>query len=99
MRALSRVIVTGDDFGLSVPVNAAIEEAHARGILTTASLMVGGAAAADAVARARRLPSLSVGLHLVVTRGRPVLPPAEVPALVDREGRFPEGLAGAGFRY
>ena len=61
--------------------------------------MVGGAAARDAVLRARRLPTLSVGLHLVVTRGRPVLKPAEIPALVDREGRLPESLARAGFRY
>ncbi len=61
--------------------------------------MIGAPAAGDAVARARRLPALSVGLHVVVTRGRPVLPPGEVPALVDREGRLPEGLAGAGFRY
>lgn len=61
--------------------------------------MVGGEAARDAVVRARRLPSLSVGLHLVVTRGRPVLAPAEIPALVDRDGRLPDGLAAAGFRY
>ncbi len=61
--------------------------------------MVGGEAARDAVLRARRLPSLSVGLHLVVTRGRPVTAPAEIPALVDRRGRLPEGLARAGFRY
>ncbi len=61
--------------------------------------MVGAAAAPDAVLRARRLPALSVGLHLVVTRGRPVLAPAGIPALVDRGGRLPEGLARAGFRY
>ncbi len=99
MRALRRVILTGDDFGLSVPVNEAIEAAHTRGILTTASLMVGGPAADDAVARARRLPALSVGLHVVVTRGRPVRPAALVPALVDGRGNLPHGLAGAGFRY
>lgn len=61
--------------------------------------MVGGEAAQDAVRRARALPSLSVGLHLVVTRGRPVLPPAGIPALAGPGGRFPDGLARAGFRY
>ncbi len=61
--------------------------------------MIGAPAAGDAVARARRLPSLSVGLHLVVTRGRSLLAPREIPAIVDGEGRLPEGLAGAGFRY
>ncbi|TXN31659.1 ChbG/HpnK family deacetylase, partial [Methylobacterium sp. WL19] len=51
-----RLIVTADDFGLSLAVNEAVEQAHREGILTAASLMVGAPAAADAVARARRLP-------------------------------------------
>jgi len=45
---MKRLIVTGDDFGLAIPVNEAIEEAHRKGILTAASLMVGAAAAEDA---------------------------------------------------
>lgn len=61
--------------------------------------MVGAKAARDAVLRARRLADLRVGLHLVLTRGRPVLPPSEIPALVGREGRFRDGLGRAGFRY
>ena len=50
--------------------------------------MVGGAAVEDAVSRARRLPTLRVGLHLVLVEGRPVLPPSAVPDLVDAAGRF-----------
>jgi hopanoid biosynthesis associated protein HpnK len=61
--------------------------------------MVGAPAARDAVLRARKLATLKVGLHLVLTRGRPVLPPSAIPALVDREGRFRDGLVGTGFRY
>lgn len=61
--------------------------------------MVGAAATGDAVLRARRLAALKVGLHLVVTRGRAVLAPDAIPLLVDRAGRFPDGLARAGFRY
>ncbi|MDE1973099.1 MAG: ChbG/HpnK family deacetylase, partial [Hyphomicrobiales bacterium] len=38
---MNRLIITADDFGLSEPVNAAIEAAHRNGILTAASLMVG----------------------------------------------------------
>jgi len=51
-----RLIVTADDFGLSVPVNEAVERAHREGVLSAASLMVGASAADDAVARARKLP-------------------------------------------
>ena len=50
--------------------------------------MVNGAAADDAVARARRLPSLRVGLHLVLVDGEPALPPGEIPDLVDAQGRL-----------
>jgi hopanoid biosynthesis associated protein HpnK len=61
--------------------------------------MVGAPAAEDAVARAHRLPSLRVGLHVVLVRGRPVLPPDQIPALVGPDGRFSNRLIGAGFRY
>jgi hopanoid biosynthesis associated protein HpnK len=94
-----KLIVTGDDFGLAVPVNEAIEAAYRHGILTTASLMVGAAAAHDAIERAKRLPALKVGLHLVLVEGRPVLPPSTVPDLVDHEGAFSSHLVGAGCNF
>jgi hopanoid biosynthesis associated protein HpnK len=94
-----RLIVTADDFGLAVPVNEAVEAAHRHGILTAASLMVGGGAAADAVERARRLPSLRVGLHLALVHARPVLPPEEVPDLVDGRGDFSDRLVASGFAW
>ncbi|WP_174293289.1 hopanoid biosynthesis-associated protein HpnK [Sphingomonas bacterium] len=83
-----RLIVTADDFGASVAVNEAVEAAHRGGILTAASLMVAGNAAADAVARARAMPSLGVGLHLVLIEGRPALPPERIPVLVGGDGLF-----------
>ncbi len=91
--------MTGDDFGLSVAVNEAIEEAHARGILTSASLMIGSPAAADAVERARRNPSLRVGLHVVVVRGAPVLARQRIDRIVDREGMLRRDLVRASFRW
>ena len=95
---MRRLIVTADDFGASVAVNDAVELAHREGILTAASLMVAGAAAADAVARARAMPSLGVGLHLVLVEGRPVLPPAQIPALVDSTGHFRRDMARSALR-
>jgi hopanoid biosynthesis associated protein HpnK len=53
----------------------------------------------DAVERARRLPSLAVGLHVVLVHGRPVLPPSEIPALVDERGMFLTDLVQAGVRF
>ena len=76
-----------------------MELAHREGILGAASLMVAGAAAADAVQRARDLPTLRVGLHLVLVEGRAVLPHAAIPDLVDRNGWFGPNQWRRGFAY
>jgi hopanoid biosynthesis associated protein HpnK len=90
------LIVTADDFGADEAVNEAVERGHVDGILTAASLMVTGNAMADAVTRARRLPRLGVGLHLVLVEGRPALPPDRIPDLVDRDGLFRTNMVRAG---
>jgi hopanoid biosynthesis associated protein HpnK len=95
---LKRLIITADDFGLTIPVNEAVEDGHGRGILTAASLMVTGEAAADAVARAKRLPRLGVGLHLVLVDGVPVLPPEQIPDLVGGDGKFSANVLTQGAR-
>jgi hopanoid biosynthesis associated protein HpnK len=95
---VKRLITTADDFGLCDAVNEAVERAHRDGILMGASLMVGGRAAADAVARARRLGSLRVGLHAVVSTDRPMLPPAQVSRLVGRDGRLSSRLLASSVR-
>jgi hopanoid biosynthesis associated protein HpnK len=92
------LIVTADDFGLAPEVNAAVEAAHSNGILTAASLMIGAPAAADAVDRARRMPSLKVGLHIVLTDGYPVSPASRLPNLADKSGRFRSDMGRASFR-
>jgi hopanoid biosynthesis associated protein HpnK len=97
--ALNKIIVTGDDFGLALPVNEAIVKAHDHGILTTASLMVGAAFCKDAVERTRAVPSLRVGLHLTLVEGKPVLEPDKVPHLVDAQGAFSAHLVRAGFKF
>jgi chitin disaccharide deacetylase len=61
--------------------------------------MVAAPAAADAVARARRLPRLRIGLHLVLVDGRPVLPPSELRGLVGHDGAFDRNMARAGARF
>ncbi|MBI4514671.1 MAG: hopanoid biosynthesis-associated protein HpnK [Deltaproteobacteria bacterium] len=83
-----RLIVSADDFGMSAGVNAAVLRAHREGILGDASLMVNGAAAAEAIELAHAAPALSVGLHLVLAQGRATLPPRAIPDLVDAGGFF-----------
>ena len=99
IQELKSVTFTADDFGLTLSVNEAVECAFQYGRLDAASLMVGAPAAADAVARARRLPGLHVGLHLVVIEGAAVLPYAQIPDLVDANGWFPSDQLRLGVRY
>jgi chitin disaccharide deacetylase len=93
------LIVTADDFGIHPAVNEAVTAASTAGILTAASLMVGAPAAEDAVRRARELPQLRVGLHLVLADGFAVLPRERIPDLVDAQGRFGDGMWMDGVRY
>jgi chitin disaccharide deacetylase len=58
------LIVNADDFGQSTGVNAGVIEAHERGIVTSASLMVHWPAAPEAAMYARSERTLSIGLHL-----------------------------------
>lgn len=96
---MKHLIVCADDFGLDLAVNEAVERAHREGILSAASLMVAAPAAADAVMRARRLPGLRVGLHLVLVDGSPALPPDEIAGLVDRDAGFHRNLLRAGVKF
>lgn len=58
------LIVNADDFGQSAGVNRGVIEAHERGVVTSATLMVRWPAAAEAAQYARRQPGLGIGLHL-----------------------------------
>jgi chitin disaccharide deacetylase len=58
------LVVNADELGRSTGITRGIIEAHERGIVTSASLMVRWPAAARAAAYARTRPGLSVGLHV-----------------------------------
>ncbi|VBB09410.1 glycoside hydrolase/deacetylase beta/alpha-barrel [Lucifera butyrica] len=94
---MKKLIVNADDFGRHVSINKAILQGHASGCITSASLMPGGAAFADAVEKAAGCPSLGVGVHLTLIGEKPVLCPSQIPSLVDGEGRlvsqYPQFLA------
>jgi hopanoid biosynthesis associated protein HpnK len=101
MHAAARkfLIVTADDFGLHPAVNGAVSQAAQAGVLTTASLMVGAPAAAEAVRLAHELPQLRVGLHIVLTDGWPALSRREIPDLLGQDGRFADRMVRDSFRY
>jgi hopanoid biosynthesis associated protein HpnK len=93
------VIFNADDFGLSPGINRGILEAFREGVLTSTTMLTNLRFFDDAAALARAHPDLPVGIHLSLLWGPPVSPPARVPTLVDRQGRFPRGLARLAARY
>jgi hopanoid biosynthesis associated protein HpnK len=90
-----RLIVNADDFGFTAGINRAIVRAHTHGIVTSTTLMANGRAFDDAVRSAATVPRLSVGCHVVLIDGVPVLRAEQLPSITtsDSSGpRFRDGL-------
>jgi hopanoid biosynthesis associated protein HpnK len=94
-----RLIINGDDFGMSDEVNHGVIRAFREGVLTSCSLMVSGSAFAPAVHLALENEGLAVGIHVVTVQGKSVLSHKEIPAIVDGEDNFPDDPVKAGLRY
>jgi len=89
-----RLIINADDFGFTSGVNRAIVEAHTRGVVTSSTLMANGRAFVEATELAKTVPNLSVGCHVVLIDGEPVLGADQLPSLTARTSpaRFHDGL-------
>jgi chitin disaccharide deacetylase len=88
------LIVNSDDFGISENVSRGIIEAHQKGIVTSTSTMVNMPAAASAIKAAHEeAPKLGLGLHLVLSYGKPVSAPEKVSSLVDTDGKFAQNYS------
>lgn len=79
---VKRLIINADDFGLTRGVNRAILEAHRDGIVTSTTLMACGRGFDDAVGLAHSISQMSVGCHVTLVDGTPILDPAEVRSLM-----------------
>jgi len=87
-----RLIVRGDDLGMTQGSIAAFEKSFKEGVLTCASLLVVAPWFEAATDLIRRNPGWCIGVHLCLVgewqgyRWRPVLPGGKVPSLVDADG-------------
>jgi hopanoid biosynthesis associated protein HpnK len=88
---LRQLIVNADDFGFTSGVNRAIIEAHSRGIVTSSTLMANGRAFPEAVQLAESSPGLSIGCHVVLIDGKPVLDNSQLATLTESQS-FRDGI-------
>jgi hopanoid biosynthesis associated protein HpnK len=93
-----RLIVNADDFGFTLGVNRAIVEAHTSGIVTSTTLMANGRAFAGAVESSKMLPRLSVGCHVVLIDGEPMLGDGQISSLTAGNSRFRNNLKSFAWR-
>lgn len=89
---MRRLIVNADDFGFTSGVNRAIVEAHTHGVVTSSTLMANGPAFREAAELAKTLPRLSIGCHVVLTDGEPVLNADRISSITSNS-RFRDGMA------
>lgn len=89
------LIINADDLGLTPGCNQGIIKALTAGIVTETTLMVNTGYTQDAVETLKQQGIKRVGLHLNLTFGQPIIPAAQVPSLVDAQGRFRRKAAEA----
>jgi len=86
-----RLIINADDLGHPAGTVEAVITLYEAGVVTSITAMVNQPRWPEAAAYLGDHPGLGMGVHLVMNDGRPVLPPEQVPSLVDAEGRFRDG--------
>jgi len=85
----TRLVVNADDYGRTAGVSRGIRHAHRHGIVTSTTAMLNMPRVTEDLSLAvQETPALGLGVHLVLTSGRPLLPPEQVPSLVNEQGVF-----------
>jgi len=83
-----RLIVNADGFGFTEGVNRGILETFACGVVQSTSVLANFPPIEELPELHRRFPEVSVGVHLNLSVGRPVLDASQIPTLVGSDGRF-----------
>lgn len=79
------LIVNADDFGLCKAQNYGIIDAFINGVVTSTTAMVNAQGIEHAVALSAKHPGLAIGMHFVLTLGRPL---SAMPGLTDEQGQL-----------
>jgi len=86
---MKRLIINSDDYGRTPGISRGIREAHLRGVVTSTTCMMNiPATASDITIALKETPKLGMGVHLVLTMGRPILPREAGSSITDENGNF-----------
>ena len=84
---MKKLIINSDDYGRTPDISRGIREAHLHGVVTSTTCMMNIPTTVDDIAIALAgTPNLGLGVHLVLTMGRPISAPKTVPSIVDENG-------------
>jgi len=84
-----RLIINSDDYGRSPDISRGIRDSHLRGVVTSTTCMMNiPTTAADIALALRETPKLGLGVHLVLTMGRPISAREAVLSVTDENGNF-----------
>jgi predicted glycoside hydrolase/deacetylase ChbG (UPF0249 family) len=83
------LIINSDDYGRSPDISRGIRESHLHGVVTSTTCMMNIPTTTEDIAIAlRETPLLGLGVHLVLTMGRPISAPETVSSITDKQGNF-----------
>ena len=84
---MKKLIINSDDYGRTPDISRGIREAHLKGVVTSTTCMMNIPTTADDIKIALdETPKLGMGVHLVLTMGKPISAPEAVPSIVDKNG-------------
>ncbi|HUF00513.1 MAG TPA: carbohydrate deacetylase [Anaerolineales bacterium] len=86
---MKRLIINSDDYGRTPDISRGIRSAHSQGVVTSTTCMMNiPTTAADIAVALKETPRLGMGVHLVLTMGKPISAPETVPSITDQSGSF-----------
>jgi chitin disaccharide deacetylase len=86
-KQMKRVIINSDDYGRTPEISRGIRESHLNGVVSSTTCMMNiPTTARDVAVAVQETPRLGLGVHLVLTMGKPILPLEAVPSIVDENG-------------
>lgn len=88
-----RLIINADDFGLTPGVSKGIIKAMKEGVVSDTSMIVNSPYFKESTILAKEQGLLQLGIHLSLTTYNPILPPNEIPTLVDLDGKFHKDIS------